>query len=156
MNKIFIALSLVMSTSVCFAQGQGRNREQRPVQIPENVFKAVLNDDKKADAVINELKMLQTVGLPLEAYVELKLTLEQKNNISELVKSSQVKMRELMQNNDRDAAMSLRQHMLAEVKSILTDEQKNIVTKHSSRNNQVGSQRDRGGRSNRPNNPPTN
>lgn len=154
MNNFLIAVCVSLAATSAMAQGQGRNgregREQRSISVPENVFKSLMNDDKRADAVISDLKMLQSAGLPLDSYLELKLTPEQKKNISALVQSMAAQGRELMSNNDREGFMALRESMTSKVMALLTEDQKKTVQKYPVRGQQLGGGRDRGNRPGRP------
>lgn len=158
MNNILVAMSAVLTCSAAFAQGQRNNREQRPISVPENVFKSLINDEKKADSILSDLRLLQTVGLPLESYLELKLSPEQKKSFSEIVQTTQTQLRELIRNEDRDGAFALRGQMQTKVNNLLTQDQKNVVAKYPARNQpgEGGQRGNRGGRGGRPNNPPIN
>lgn len=158
MNNILVAMSVVLTCSAAFAQGQRNNREQRPISVPENVFKSLINDEKKADSILSDLRLLQTVGLPLESYLELKLSPEQKKSFSEIVQTTQTQLRELIRNEDRDGATALRGQMQTKVNNLLTQDQKNVVAKYPARNQpgEGGQRGNRGGRGDRPSNPPIN
>jgi len=158
MNNILVAMSAVLTCSAAFAQGQRNNREQRPISVPENVFKSLINDEKKADSILSDLRLLQTVGLPLESYLELKLSPEQKKSFSEIVQTTQTQLRELIRNEDRDGATALRGQMQTKVNNLLTQDQKNVVAKYPARNQpgEGGQRGNRGGRGGRPSNPPIN
>lgn len=152
MNKILFGMAMVFICSSSFAQGQRNNREQRPLSVPQNVFKSLLNDDKRADSILSDLRLLQTVGLPLESYIELKLSTEQKKSLTDVSESTQSQLRELMRNDDRDGAMALREEMMKKVMNLLTSEQKSVVAKYPSRNQtgDNGQRGNRGGRGSRP------
>ena len=158
MNNILVAMSVVLTCSAAFAQGQRNNREQRPISVPENVFKSLINDEKKADSILSDLRLLQTVGLPLESYLELKLSPEQKKSFSEIVQTTQTQLRELIRNEDRDGATALRGQMQTKVNNLLTQDQKNVVAKYPARNQpgEGGQRGNRGGRGGRPSNPAIN
>ncbi len=157
MSKFFIIAALAMLCSTSFAQGaeggrgqvRGQGRGPQPLSIPESVVKANLPlDATKFESLVADLKVLQSVNLPLEAVTELKLTADQKKTLSDLAKSSQAKVRELMQNGDREGAMGLRDQMATKVASVLTADQNKVVEKYPARMGQGA------GRGNRPGGPP--
>lgn len=158
MNKVFTIAVAAMFCSTSFAQvGEGRGQgvsQGRGVQallIPESVVKANLPlDAAKFESLVADLKVLQSVNLPLEAVTELKLTVDQKKALVELAKTSQAKVRELMQNGDREGAMELRGQIVNKVASVLTADQKKVVEKYPAPRMGQG-----GGRGNRPSGPPS-
>jgi hypothetical protein len=158
MNKVFTIAFAAMLCSASFAQdGEGRGQvagQGRGVQtllIPESVVKANLPlDAAKFESLVADLKVLQSVNLPLEAVTELKLTVDQKKALVELAKTSQAKVRELMQNGDREGAMELRGQIVNKVASVLTADQKKVVEKYPAPRMGQG-----GGRGNRPGGPPS-
>lgn len=157
MNKFFIIAAVAMLCSASFAQVEGRRgqggvqgRGPQSLSIPESVVKANLPlDAVKFESLVADLKVLQGVNLPLEAVTDLKLTADQKKTFVELAKTSQAKVRELMQNGDREGAMELREQIVTKVASVLTVEQKKVVEKYPARGVGQG-----GGRGNRPGGPP--
>lgn len=112
-------------------QGGGQGRGVQTLSIPETVVKANLPlDTAKFELLIADLKVLQSVNLPLEAVTELKLTADQKKSLSELGKQSQEKAREAMQAGDREGAMAVRGAVAEKVKTILTADQNKVVEKY--------------------------
>jgi hypothetical protein len=158
MNKVFTIAVAAMFCSTSFAQvgegrgqGVGQGRGVQALLIPESVVKANLPlDAAKFESLVADLKVLQSVNLPLEAVTELKLTVDQKKALVELAKTSQAKVRELMQNGDREGAMELRGQIVNKVASVLTADQKKVVEKYPAPRMGQG-----GGRGNRPSGPPS-
>jgi len=147
MNKIIIALASVLAlSSVSFAQGRGgqgggQGRGQggqqgrvQTVSVPVSVLREMLPLAKeKLVTVEADLKVLSGAQLPAEAVLELKLTADQKKTLGEIAKQSQEKVRELMQNGDREGAMALRDQVTTKVSAVLTADQKKIVEKYPQR-----------------------
>jgi len=104
---------------------------------------------EKLDAVVADIKVLQSVQISAEAIVELKLTADQKKSLADLGKQSQEKAREAMQAGDREGAMAVREATAAKVDAILTADQKKVVAKYPAR---MGGGRQGGGR---PGGPPS-
>lgn len=171
MNKFFIIAAFAMLCNASFAQGEGgrgqgrgqgsgQGRGVQTLSIPESVVKANLPlDTAKFESLVADLKVLQGVNLPLEAVTELKLTADQKKTLGELAKTSQAKVRELMQNGDREGAMELRDQITAKVDSVLSSDQKKVVEKYPAPrmgqgNRGQGPGGQGGGRGNRPGGPP--
>jgi DsbC/DsbD-like thiol-disulfide interchange protein len=165
MNKLFVSLVAVLAaSSVVMAQGQGGGRGQgagrgqgggnqqgraQSVSVPVSVLRGsgmLPLTAEKLDALEADLKVLQSVNLPAEAVVELKLTADQKKSLTELGKQSQEKAREAMQAGDREGVMAVREATTAKVDAVLTADQKKVVAKYPSRQG--------GGRGNRPGGPP--
>jgi hypothetical protein len=161
MNKLFVSLVAVLAaSSLVMAQGQGGGRGQggaqgegrggaqqgrvQAVSVPESWLRANLPvTSEKLDAVVADIKVLQSVQISAEAIVELKLTADQKKSLAELGKQSQEKTREAMQAGDREGAMAVREATAAKVEAILTADQKKVVTKYPAR---MGGGRQGGGR----------
>lgn len=161
MNKFILAtaiFSIAMSSSSSFAQrGSDRpgNRQQtnQVVSIPENVLRANLPlDSSKLDALVTDAKLFQRVNLPLGALSELKLTTDQKKSINDIVIDFSSKIREFMQNGDRNKVMELRTEITNKVDSLLTSEQKMVISKYRAR--MVRDTPQDGGDRRRRNNPP--
>lgn len=149
MNKLFVSLvAVVAASSVVMAQGQGRGQgggqgrgqggpggqgsgRVQVVSIPVPVLRDSLPLTKeKLDALEADIKVLNSVQLPAEAVLELKLTAEQKKNLEEIAKQSQAKVREMMQSGDREGAMALREAVASKVEAVLTADQKKVVAKY--------------------------
>lgn len=167
MNKLVVSLVAVLAaSSVVMAQGQGGGRGQgagrgqggaqgegrggaqqgrvQTVSVPESWLRANLPvTSEKLDAVVADIKVLQSVQISAEAIVELKLTADQKKSLAELGKQSQEKAREAMQAGDREGAMAVREATAAKVDAILTADQKKVVAKYPAR---MGGGRQGGGR----------
>jgi hypothetical protein len=172
MDKLFVSLvAAIAVSSVVMAQGPGGGRGQgagrqggaqgegrggsqqgraQTVSVPESWLRANLPvTSEKLDAVVADIKVLQSVQISAEAIVELKLTADQKKSLADLGKQSQEKAREAMQAGDREGAMAVREATAAKVDAILTADQKKVVAKYPAR---MGGGRQGGGR---PGGPPS-
>ena len=154
MNKFLIIAALATISCATFAQGGGQGRGQgrgQAVSVPVSVLRESLPLTKeKLDALEADIKVLNSVQLPVEAVLELKLTVDQKKTLGEISKQSQEKVRELMQSGDREGAMALRESVAAKVQAVLTAEQNKVVAKYPAP--RVGGGRGPGG--GRPGGPP--
>lgn len=167
MNKFLIVAALAMISSATFAQGGGQGRGQgegrgngggqgagrvQAVAVPVSVLRESLPLTKeKLDTLETDIKVLNSVQLPAEAVLELKLTADQKKTLGEIAKQSQEKVRELMQSGDREGAMALRESVATRVQAVLTADQKKVVAKYPAP--RMGGGRGPGG--GRPGGPPT-
>lgn len=156
MNKLFVSLvAVIAASSVVMAQGQGGGRGQgagrmQEVSVPVKVLRELLPLTKeKLETLEADLKVLSSVQLPADAVLELKLTVDQKKNLTEIAKQNQEKVREMMQSGDREGVMALREAVAAKVSGVLTEDQKKVVAKYPAR---MGGGRQGGGR---PGGPPS-
>ena len=156
MNKLFVSLvAVIAASSVVMAQGQGGGRGQgagrmQEVSVPVKVLRELLPLTKeKLETLEADLKVLSSVQLPVDAVLELKLTVDQKKSLAEIAKQNQEKVREMMQSGDREGVMALREAVAAKVSGVLTEDQKKIVAKYPAR---MGGGRQGGGR---PGGPPS-
>ena len=124
-------------------QGNNQNRTQS-VSIPARVLRELgfPITKEKFDALEENAKLFQSVNLPMDALLELKLTADQKKSLTQLGETNQSKMRELSRNEDREGATALREQLASKVDAILTSEQKMVVAKYPSR--QGGGRRGKG------------
>ena len=156
MNKLFVSLvAVIAASSVVMAQGQGGGRGQgagrmQEVSVPAKVlYDSLPLTKEKLDVLVADIKVLNSVQLPVDAVLELKLTVDQKKSLAEIAKQNQEKVREMMQSGDREGVMALREAVAAKVSGVLTEDQKKGVAKYPAR---MGGGRQGGGR---PGGPPS-
>lgn len=160
MNKLFVSLVAVMAaSSVVMAQGQGGGQgrgqggpggRMQEVSVPVKVlYDSLPLTKEKLDVLVADIKVLNSVQLPVDAVLELKLTVDQKKSLTEIAKQNQEKVREMMQSGDREGVMALREAVAAKASGVLTEDQKKVIAKYPAR---MGGGRQGGGR---PGGPPS-
>jgi Spy/CpxP family protein refolding chaperone len=99
-------------------------------------IQGLLTEEQKAKLpeVLREMGQLRSMGVPLEALAELKLTAEQKTKLLALGAEYQKKLQALSPQERQTARREMMQEARAKMAEILTAEQKAVAQKYQQRN----------------------
>lgn len=102
-------------------------------------IQALLTDEQKAKLpeVLREMGQLRSMGVPLEALAELKLTAEQKSRMLALGAEYQKKLQALSPQERQTARREIMQEARAKMAEILTAEQRAVAQKYQQRNRRL-------------------
>jgi protein-tyrosine-phosphatase len=113
-------------------------------------IEATLTAEQKAKApdALKQMTTLRSLGIPLEALGELKLTDAQMKQLDGIAKAAQEKMQAIPQEQRRERMREMMQESQSKAMAVLTEPQKAVAQKHQQRRRDRGNRNGRGGAGN--------